>query len=232
MATETPGLYQPSTLFRVRKCAGISASDYIRAQRELQQQRRAAESIFEQVDVVVTPTTPAAAPKISTCCRWQSRNCEPSNQIHNAQYFAVQRPVLAQHFSAMRIYARRAAVGMQISGRPGQDAAVLRLAYAYEQATEWHNKHNKKIGQSSCKYRKRRSLANSNRAWFGKSRLANSAFRSDSRASKASEGSFGRRGPPRRSWASYAILKAFYEAVRMANSGFQTWHLQLTNAVP
>ncbi len=31
-------------------------------------------------------------------------------------------------------------VGLQISGRPGADELVLRLARAYEQATEWHKR--------------------------------------------------------------------------------------------
>jgi len=31
-------------------------------------------------------------------------------------------------------------VGLQISGKPGADAAVLRLAAAYEQATDWHER--------------------------------------------------------------------------------------------
>jgi Asp-tRNA(Asn)/Glu-tRNA(Gln) amidotransferase A subunit family amidase len=29
---------------------------------------------------------------------------------------------------------------MQISGPPGGEATVLRLAHAYEQATEWHKR--------------------------------------------------------------------------------------------
>jgi Asp-tRNA(Asn)/Glu-tRNA(Gln) amidotransferase A subunit family amidase len=31
-------------------------------------------------------------------------------------------------------------IGMQITGPPGDEATVLRLAYAYEQATDWHNR--------------------------------------------------------------------------------------------
>jgi aspartyl-tRNA(Asn)/glutamyl-tRNA(Gln) amidotransferase subunit A len=31
-------------------------------------------------------------------------------------------------------------VGLQISGKPGADATVLRLAHAYEQATDWHKR--------------------------------------------------------------------------------------------
>jgi aspartyl-tRNA(Asn)/glutamyl-tRNA(Gln) amidotransferase subunit A len=32
-------------------------------------------------------------------------------------------------------------IGMQIIGPSGGEATVLRLAYAYEQATDWHNRH-------------------------------------------------------------------------------------------
>jgi aspartyl-tRNA(Asn)/glutamyl-tRNA(Gln) amidotransferase subunit A len=31
-------------------------------------------------------------------------------------------------------------IGVQITGPPGGEAGVLRLAYAYEQETNWHNR--------------------------------------------------------------------------------------------
>jgi aspartyl-tRNA(Asn)/glutamyl-tRNA(Gln) amidotransferase subunit A len=31
-------------------------------------------------------------------------------------------------------------IGMQITGRAGDEATVLRLAHAYEQATDWHKR--------------------------------------------------------------------------------------------
>ena len=31
-------------------------------------------------------------------------------------------------------------IGMQITGPPGGEATVLRLAYAYGKVTEWHNR--------------------------------------------------------------------------------------------
>jgi aspartyl-tRNA(Asn)/glutamyl-tRNA(Gln) amidotransferase subunit A len=31
-------------------------------------------------------------------------------------------------------------IGLQLAGRPFDEATVLGVAYAYEQATEWHNK--------------------------------------------------------------------------------------------
>ena len=65
MAAKTPELYQSLTLFRVQKTAGISATDYIRERRRLVAFRSNAERIFEQVDVVITPTVPAPAPKLA-----------------------------------------------------------------------------------------------------------------------------------------------------------------------
>jgi aspartyl-tRNA(Asn)/glutamyl-tRNA(Gln) amidotransferase subunit A len=144
MSAKTPELYQPSTLFRVRKCAGISATDYIRAQRELQRQRHAAEAVFEQVDVIVTPTTPAAAPRIADLlplAEPELRNFETKNLMRNTSPFSVlywPSTSVPCGFTAHGL-----PVGMQISGRPGQDAAVLRLAHAYEKATEWHSRKTK-----------------------------------------------------------------------------------------
>ncbi|HVQ30882.1 MAG TPA: amidase family protein, partial [Vicinamibacteria bacterium] len=31
-------------------------------------------------------------------------------------------------------------IGLQITGRPGDEATVLRLAHAYERATRWHER--------------------------------------------------------------------------------------------
>jgi aspartyl-tRNA(Asn)/glutamyl-tRNA(Gln) amidotransferase subunit A len=140
MATETPQLYQPATLSRVEKCAGISATDYIRARRELHQQRRAAEAVFERVDLLITPTTPVVAPEISQLMQLgeRLRDFETKYLMRNTTPFSYlywPSTSVPCGFTTEGL-----AVGMQISGRPGQDAAVLRLAYAYEKATEWHSK--------------------------------------------------------------------------------------------
>ncbi|HME33189.1 MAG TPA: amidase [Terriglobales bacterium] len=143
MATQTPQLYAPATLVRVEKCAGISATDYIRARRELQQQRRAAESVFEHVDLLITPTTPVTAPQISQLMPLgepRLRDFETKYLLRNTTPFSYlywPSTSVPCGFTAEGL-----PVGIQISGRPGQDAAVLRLANAYEQATEWH-KNNK-----------------------------------------------------------------------------------------
>ncbi len=139
MVTKVPELYDPHTLARIRKCAGISATDYIRARRELQAERHAAESVFEQVDLVITPTVPIAAPRISeleSLTGYDLRNFETKYLLRNTAPFSVLYwPTVSVPCGFTR---EGLPVGMQISGRPGQDATVLCLAHAYEQVTDWH----------------------------------------------------------------------------------------------
>ena len=52
MVNKSPQLYDPRTLYRIQRCAGITASQYIRERRRLAEFRSTAERVFEQVDVV------------------------------------------------------------------------------------------------------------------------------------------------------------------------------------
>ena len=139
VAAKAPELYGPHTLARIRKCAGISATAYIRAQRELETQRRAAESVFEEVNLVITPTVPVAAPRISELQRLgeaKLRDFETKHLLRNTSPFSV---LYWPSISVPCGFTREGLpVGMQISGKPGEDDNVLRLAYAYEQATRWY----------------------------------------------------------------------------------------------
>jgi Asp-tRNA(Asn)/Glu-tRNA(Gln) amidotransferase A subunit family amidase len=40
----------------------------------------------------------------------------------------------------LRLYAGELPVGLQIVARPFEEATAFRIAYAYEQATEWHER--------------------------------------------------------------------------------------------
>ena len=141
MVTKHPELYQPQTLPRILKCAGISATDYIRDWRSLQEERSEAEELFKQVDVVVTPTVPVAAPRISDLEALginELRPFETKHLLRNTSPFSV------LYWPSVSVpcgfTGEGLPVGLQISGKPGADATVLRLAHEYEQATEWHKR--------------------------------------------------------------------------------------------
>jgi len=138
---KSPELYDPRTLFRLKQCAGVSATDYIRQRRRLAEFRRNAEKIFERVDAVITPTMPVPAPKISeleSLATSDVRPFEVKYLLRNTAPFSV---LFWPTISVPCGFTRDGLpVGMQISARPGADSTVLRLAHAYQQATEWHEK--------------------------------------------------------------------------------------------
>lgn len=95
---------------------------------------------LESVDVLVTPTTPITAARIGQ---------------DSIRYGGLDEPVLlamirctapfnATHLPALSLPCgfNRAGlpVGLQIAGRPFDEATVLRAAHAYERATEWHRR--------------------------------------------------------------------------------------------
>jgi aspartyl-tRNA(Asn)/glutamyl-tRNA(Gln) amidotransferase subunit A len=139
MVETHPELYDPRTLSRILQCAGISATDYIRAWRGLAAERARALQLFEQVDVVVTPTVAVAAPRTSELELLDAnelRRFEVTYLLRNTQPFSVlDWPSVSVPCGFTR---EGFPAGMQISGKPGADAAVLQLALAFEQVTEWH----------------------------------------------------------------------------------------------
>jgi aspartyl-tRNA(Asn)/glutamyl-tRNA(Gln) amidotransferase subunit A len=141
MFLKTPELYDPRTLYRVRNCAGISATAYIREQHHLAEFRQAAERIFEQVDVVITPTTPAAAPKLADLEALPITDVRPFEVKYLLRNTA---PFSSLYWPSTSVPCGLTPdglpVSMQISSRPGSDSTTLRLAAAYEQATEWNKK--------------------------------------------------------------------------------------------
>ncbi len=141
MVTKHPELYQAGTLPRILKCAGISATNYIRDWRNLAEERHKAEELFQQVDLVITPTVPVAAPRISDLEALGINGLRPFETKHllrNTSPFSV---LFWPSVSVPCGFTREGLpVGLQISGKPGADATVLRLAHAYEHATEWHKR--------------------------------------------------------------------------------------------
>ncbi len=138
MIAQTPELYDPRTLFRLKNTAGISATSYIRERRRLEVFRAEAERIFDDVDVVITPTTPGAAPKIADVEALAIPDVRPFEMKYLLRNTA---PFSSLYWPSTSVPCGFTEdglpVGMQISSRPGADSTVLRLAHAYEQATEW-----------------------------------------------------------------------------------------------
>ena len=141
MIAKSPELYDPRTLFRLQRCAGISATDYIRVRHQLEAHRRKAEAVFSQVDVVITPTTPSPAPKIAELEALPVPDVRPFEMKHLLRNTL---PFSALYWPSISVPCGFTGdglpVGMQISSRPGGDSLCFRLGHAYQQATQWHER--------------------------------------------------------------------------------------------
>jgi len=62
---QSPELYQPETLRRIRTGEDISPEDAARCKRDLQEARKQIASVFDSIDLLVTPTAPIPAPAIA-----------------------------------------------------------------------------------------------------------------------------------------------------------------------
>jgi Asp-tRNA(Asn)/Glu-tRNA(Gln) amidotransferase A subunit family amidase len=134
---EHADLYQPETLRRLKRGESISAREYILKRNELEGLRNGAKDLFSDFDLLITPTVPIPAPSLAEL---QARPDELRNRelvlLRNTRPFNVLGlPTISVRCGFTNI---GLPVGLQIAGAPGDDARVLQLAHAYEQATEWY----------------------------------------------------------------------------------------------
>jgi aspartyl-tRNA(Asn)/glutamyl-tRNA(Gln) amidotransferase subunit A len=129
----SPELYQPETLRRIRSGEKISAAEYIQRRRELDEQRQRAHKFFDEVDLLVTPTTPISAPKIADLKK-DPAALRPAELklLRNTRPFNVWGlPAISLPCGFTRA---GLPIGLQIAGAHWREDLVLRLAHACEQA--------------------------------------------------------------------------------------------------
>lgn len=132
--TKHPDLYQPETLKRIRAGADITMADYIQARRQVDEFRRAVRRTFETVDLLITPTTPVPPYPISELLSdMENLRTKEILTLRNTRPFNI----LGLPTISVPCGFTKAGlpIGMQITGPPGAEAEVLRLAYAYERET-------------------------------------------------------------------------------------------------
>lgn len=133
----TPELYLPETLAKLRLGEAIDAPSYIRARRDLEQLRRSTLEVFSSIDVLVTPTTPVPAPR---------RSDYPSTfdgvLALEALILRNTRPFNMFGLPAITVpcglTTEGMPIGLQIAGPPWEELRTLRLAQAFQEATDWH----------------------------------------------------------------------------------------------
>jgi aspartyl-tRNA(Asn)/glutamyl-tRNA(Gln) amidotransferase subunit A len=133
----SPELYQPATLARIQSGATISAADVLRARRDLDASRDAIRKIFDEVDVLLTPTVPIPPPAIAGL-REHPENLRPQEiiMLRNTRPFNVWGiPAISLPCGFTK---DGLPIGLQLAAAPWHGNVLLQAAHEYEQATEWH----------------------------------------------------------------------------------------------
>jgi aspartyl-tRNA(Asn)/glutamyl-tRNA(Gln) amidotransferase subunit A len=130
---DRPERYQPETLRRIRTGEAVTAAEYIDKWQHLQRMRHGAPALFRDIDLIVTPTTAVPAPSFAELeARPDELRPRELVLMRTTRMFDVLgTPGISVPCGTT---AAGLPIGLQIIGAPGADAAVLRLAAAFETA--------------------------------------------------------------------------------------------------
>ncbi len=114
--------------------AGYYDAYYLKAQKVRTLIRREFDQAFEKFDALITPTSPTVPFKIG-------EKADDPMQMYLSDVCTL--PINIAGLPAISIpagFADGLPIGMQIIGKPFAEETLLKIAYAYEQATDWHKR--------------------------------------------------------------------------------------------
>jgi len=114
--------------------AGYYDAYYLRAQKVRTLIRQDFEKAFEKCDAIVTPTSPEVAFRIG-------EKTEDPLKMYLSDIFTISvnlAGICGISVPCGFTKSPRLPIGLQVLGKPFDEETILRVAHAYEQATEWH----------------------------------------------------------------------------------------------
>jgi aspartyl-tRNA(Asn)/glutamyl-tRNA(Gln) amidotransferase subunit A len=127
---EAPERFFPSTRASLERYRNADTVDYVEARHALDVQRREAERVFADVDLLVTPVMRVPPPAIAD-------GGGSGATANTAAIDVLGLPAISVPCGFTRT---GLPIGVQIVGAPFAEATVLAAAHAYEQATSWHTR--------------------------------------------------------------------------------------------
>jgi aspartyl-tRNA(Asn)/glutamyl-tRNA(Gln) amidotransferase subunit A len=112
------------------------AADYVQAQRARRVGQKALAAVYRDVDLIVTPTASAGATSFTDLdAMLEEVTSGGFGPIHTPYWDSTGNPVITV---PMGFTADGMPLGLQIAGRPFDEAAVLRAGDAFQTRTAWH----------------------------------------------------------------------------------------------
>jgi len=117
---------------RIRWAKGLSAADYIQVMAERRHLQREVDAFLRDYDALLMPTTPLPAIPLSAVDQGKAPMSLLTRPINLLDMCALALPC---GFTAGGL-----PVSLQIAGRSYEEARILRIGWAFENATEWHRR--------------------------------------------------------------------------------------------
>lgn len=131
--------YDPVTRIHIESGLFVTAADYSKANQLRALLNRDIAKVLERVDFLMTPTCPVTAPSYAAPVVTLGGQEFPSRMVLSR----ITRLFNSNGLPAATVpcgFSEGLPVGLQIAGRAFDDAGVLNMAYAYEQAAGWHTR--------------------------------------------------------------------------------------------
>ncbi|MBV9860060.1 MAG: amidase [Alphaproteobacteria bacterium] len=122
----------PAVRPRIELGREISARDYLAALRDRDRMKREFLAAFEDVDALLTPTTRTAAIPVEEV----DQNTTPAKFTRFGNLLELCALAIPNGFTKSGL-----PTSLQIMCRPYEEATALRIGWAYQQATDWHDRH-------------------------------------------------------------------------------------------
>jgi aspartyl-tRNA(Asn)/glutamyl-tRNA(Gln) amidotransferase subunit A len=123
---------------RLEMGSAVRAVDYLKAQQVRERVREDFRAAFERVDAIIAPTAPCAAPRLGQ----DSVKIGDETRSVRGALVGTNRPANFTGFPVISVPCgftqSGLPIGMALHGPEWGEAKLLRIAFAYEQATEWH----------------------------------------------------------------------------------------------
>jgi aspartyl-tRNA(Asn)/glutamyl-tRNA(Gln) amidotransferase subunit A len=116
--------------------AGYYDAYYLKAQRVRTLIRREFDAAFEKYDVLLTPVSPTPAFKLGE--KVDDPVAMYYNDVFTLPVNIAGLPGASVPAGFVDVEGKKLPVGLQVLSKPFDEATLLRVAYAYEQATTWH----------------------------------------------------------------------------------------------
>lgn len=131
---EHPDWFGADVRQRLETGAAFTSSEYSLARRTQAEVKRQCELLFDEYDALLLPTTPIPAPALKG-----ENAVERARQLtrFTAPFNLTGMPALTVPCGFTK---DNLPIGLQIISRAWNEAGVLRTGYAFQQATEWHNR--------------------------------------------------------------------------------------------